>query len=87
METVIRTIGELDANDRSALERVVGHKLLEGQKIAIQIVSEASPPTPEPAAAVEALPEWCDVYAGLTDEQVDELDRSIVRSSSSRHLP
>jgi hypothetical protein len=32
------------------------------------------------------LPEWCRVYEGLTDEQIDELDRSIVRSPSSREV-
>lgn len=32
------------------------------------------------------LPAWCRVYEGLTDDQIDELDRSIFRSPSSRDV-
>ena len=87
METIVRNVGELDSNDRSALERVVGHELSETQRLIIQVVSETAPSTALPAASGAVLPDWCDVYSGLTDEQVDELDRAIVRSPSSRHVP
>lgn len=87
METVIRNVGELDANDRSALERVVGHELRESQRLVIQVVSATVPPVSKPAESGPALPDWCDVYAGLSAEQVDELERAVVRSPSTRHVP
>jgi hypothetical protein len=87
METVIRNVGDLDTQDRSALERVVGHQLRESQQLVIQVVSiVAPPPLATPTAAGAQLPDWCRVYDGLTDAQVDELDQSIARSQSSRDI-
>jgi hypothetical protein len=87
MKNVIRNVGELDANDRLALEKVVGRKLYEDERLVIEVVSPTMHPSVKPAAPGAILPDWCDVYAGLTDEEVDELDRAIVRSPSSRNIP
>jgi hypothetical protein len=38
METVVRNVRDLDQTDRSALERVVGHELGDGQQVVIQVV-------------------------------------------------
>lgn len=83
METVIRNVGDLDTQDRSAMERVVGHQLRESQKLVIQVVGIVVPP-PVPGFTGTKLPDWCRVYEGLSDEQVEELDSNIVRSPSSR---
>jgi len=32
------------------------------------------------------LPAWCDVYEGLSDKEIDELDAAIVRTHSSRDV-
>jgi hypothetical protein len=45
LETVVRDVRDLNLTDRSVLERVVGHELLEDQKLVIQVVS-GSPDTP-----------------------------------------
>lgn len=34
-----------------------------------------------------SLPEWCNVYEGLTDEEIDEIERFIVRDSRTRRFP
>lgn len=81
METVFRHVGELDQSDRSALERVVGHSLSEAQQVIIQVTND--PPKPNGQPALGQLPEWCNVYEGLTNEQIDVLDRSIIRHSQS----
>ncbi|OWK43974.1 hypothetical protein [Fimbriiglobus ruber] len=87
METVIRNVGDLDTKDRSALERVVGHHLQDGQKVVIQLVNPAVTSREiVPNVAGTQLPYWCRVYDGLTDEQIGDLDRSIVRSQSSRDI-
>jgi hypothetical protein len=87
METVIRNVGDLDAHDRTTLERIVGHELRESQQLVIQVVGGISPPAPVHPSAGPSLPDWCRVYDGLMDTEVDELDRSIVRSPTSRDMP
>ncbi|HXT60836.1 MAG TPA: hypothetical protein VN699_19515 [Pirellulales bacterium] len=85
METIVRNVRDLDQTDRSALERVVGCQLGESQQIVIQVVSAAVEPRESPGPG-DQLPAWCDVYEGLSDAQIDDLDEAIVRDHSSRHL-
>ena len=94
METVIRTVGELSAPDRSAMERVVGHALADNKQITIQIADTyeipsglAQNPSPSRDEIMAQFPDWCNVYKGLTDEEIDEIDRHIVRNYSSREFP
>src|SRR5438874_269671 len=50
METIVRTVGDLDQSVRSALEQVVGHALGEGQRLVIQVLANEPPAsTPTPA--------------------------------------
>jgi hypothetical protein len=86
METVIRSVGDLTAPDRSAIERVVGHQLGESQQLVIQVISVVVPKSPV-AAKGQSLPAWCNVYEGMTEAEIDELHGSIVRDHSSRDLP
>lgn len=86
METAIRNVRDLDQTDRSALERVVGHQLRESQQLVIQVMDVAMESPALEAGSGGKLPEWCDVYEGLSDQEIDELDRSIVRSDSTRNL-
>ena len=85
METVIRSVAALPAADRSTLERLVGHALQNHEQLVIRVVSRPHPVV-EPPTAAPLLPDWCDVYGGLPPERVDEIDRAIVRSTSSRNL-
>jgi hypothetical protein len=76
METIVRTVGELDQNVRSAFEQVVGHALGDRQRLVIPVISNDPPPSP-PAVPPPDLPEWTNVYQGLTDAEVDDLDAAI----------
>ncbi|MBW3540007.1 MAG: hypothetical protein KY476_07050 [Planctomycetes bacterium] len=89
METVVRHVRDLSAADRQALERVVGQALHVNEQVAIRILSGSSPVSvPEPTEASTErpaeLPEWCNVYEGLTDEEIDRIEASIVRSPAAR---
>ena len=86
METIIRNVRDLDQTDRSVLERVVGHSLRESQQIVIQVTNAANEPTSTADTEGNQLPSWCDVYEGLSDAEIDELDQAIVRDHSSRDL-
>jgi hypothetical protein len=82
MECIKRSVKDIDTADRRALEHVIGQHLSENQQVVIQIVNvdaanrglEAAIPqgTPPPT-----LPEWCNIYEGLSDAEIDELDEAI----------
>ena len=86
METVVRNVRDLDQTDRSALERVVGHQLRESQQLVIQVMSVTVEERVAALPVGDELPAWCDVYEGLSDAEIDELDRAIIRTHSSRDV-
>jgi hypothetical protein len=85
METVIRNVNEIDLHDRKALEHVLGHSLREDQQLVINIVNletATEPPNriaPQQTNGTPALPEWCNVYEGLSDEEITDLEQTILR--------
>jgi len=85
METVIRNIDEIDAHDLEALEHVLGHSLSENQQLVVRIVDRQ---IPSPAAqrpvrwetnGAPSLPEWCNVYQGLSDGEIAEMEKMILQ--------
>jgi hypothetical protein len=88
METVVRNVGDLNPGDRSAMERVIGHALGEAHRLVIQVVPlESATPNSQPGDELPELPEWTDVYNGLTDKEIDDLDPAIrERSNLSRSV-
>lgn len=87
MEPIVRDVAALAHAQRLALEDVIGHELQQDQRLVIQVVNldlgqKAAPA--EPAAASDHLPEWCHVYEGLSDAEINDLETAIVRSTTSR---
>jgi hypothetical protein len=80
METVSHNVSDLAGSDRTAAERLVGHPLSDEQRIVIQV---ENPPIVAQESNVDSdsdkLPEWCNVYEGLTDDQIRDLERAISR--------
>ncbi|MGL6076705.1 MAG: hypothetical protein ACRC8S_21325 [Fimbriiglobus sp.] len=72
MSTIIRPVCEIAPADKPIVERVVGQPLNDQDQLIIQLV-----PT---------LPEWCNVFAGMTTEEIDAIDVSIVRSHTTRDI-
>ena len=85
MSTIVRNVRDIEASDRVALEHVVGAELREDQQVIIQVVETVSPNGEAPAAE-GLLPDWCNVYEGLTDEEVDRIQKSIVRTPGYREV-
>ena len=80
METVVHQIRKLGDSERSAAEQLVGHALREDQQLVIQVVNlDVVPEESGSGADQEQLPEWCNVYAGLTDEEIAKLEHCISR--------
>jgi hypothetical protein len=88
MESMTRNVRDLDAEKRRSLETVLGHQLQDNQQVMIQVVSlniEPNKAQAEPPAAKDhgdatpQLPDWCNVYDGLTDDEIADLERTILR--------
>jgi hypothetical protein len=87
METVIHQVRELADTDRTTAERLVGHSLDENQQLVIQIVGPNANTHDSSGPAMAQLPEWCNLYAGLNDEEVNALERAIsVRLDLTRSI-
>lgn len=77
MEKIIRSISEIDAADRQALEHLIGAPLTEHQQIVIHVVGEPTTAIETPAAEAGEIPSWWNIYEGLSEGDVDRLDRAI----------
>ena len=82
MVAITRKVADLTSPLRQALEEAVGRPLRDEQQVEIQVCEahEVSPqsPAPVPGANDErGLPDWCDVYEGLSEDQLTELDQIV----------
>ena len=57
----------------------MGHSLAENQQLVIQIVNQDAPAVEAASPAGDELPEWCNVYAGLSDGEIATLEQAISR--------
>jgi hypothetical protein len=81
MESITRNIRDISPPDKLALEHVIGRQLAENQQIIIQICS-LSPQADSPETTKQkgaSLPDWCNVYAGLSDDEVASLERTVLQ--------
>ncbi|HEX3655316.1 MAG TPA: hypothetical protein VHV55_05910 [Pirellulales bacterium] len=70
MENHTVNVRDLDPGDRAVFERVIGRPLHENEQMMIQLVGADASTSPDGATA--HMPEWSDVYNGLSDEEVAE---------------
>jgi hypothetical protein len=72
----------LDAAHRQAFEDVIGARLEENQHLVISVTAPAAP------RSSQSVADWTGVYDGLTDEQVEAIDRDLkTRANLTRSLP
>jgi hypothetical protein len=79
-ETIIRQVRDIDAADRRALEHVIGRQLSENQKVIFQVVSlggQPEAPATHDGASPGQLPAWCNVFDGMSDREIEDVDRVI----------
>lgn len=81
----------LDPLHRRALEDLVGHQLAANQRLIIQ-VAECTPGStsdvPSQPRQQQTVAEWTALYEGLTDEQIETIDRVLrTRANLTRSLP
>ena len=86
METIIRQVRDMDTSERSTLEQLVGHSLRENQQLIIQVIT-LSAPGKQPVIPATTLPDWCNVYEGLTDEQIAGVEQVALQRAALTRPP
>ena len=85
METITRDVGQMKTQERSAAELLVGHALREHERVIVHVLAldadETASEDPQPTAT---LPDWCNVYKGMTEKEVDDVQQSITRCNVTR---
>ena len=95
METIIRNVSDLPAHDRTAAERLVGHELTPNQQLVIVVKEQVvinqvvkyqnGNVAVSDTSSASKLPDWCNVYQGLSDKEIEELEGVILtRADLSR---
>lgn len=83
MESITLDVKDIQHSDRKALEHVLGKQLCENQRVIINVVNlqlapDDSGETADDSAHAAALPEWCNVYAGLSDEEIASIEQTVL---------
>ncbi len=86
MESIIRNVRDIEHGERKVLEHLVGRQLQENQQLIISVVvlgseSGEGAQATEPAPS-DQLPDWCNVYEGLTEKEIDELESIILQRAN-----
>lgn len=89
METITRQVGELQANERSAAELLVGHRLRGNEQLILQVLEQdAAESSVQDSRPAQTLEDWIRVYDGLNDEEIETIDAiARTRADLTRDLP
>jgi len=83
MESITRNVRDIPSDELRLYETVLGAKLRENQQVIIQVISlgdqmqeQASSPAKESHLTAQGvtLPDWCNVYEGLSDAEISEVE-------------
>jgi hypothetical protein len=90
MESVTRNVRDIEGEDRRALEHVLGRHLSDNDQVIIQVVppggATATGTQMVDSAPSDQLPDWCNVYEGLSEEEIDDLE-SIIKERANLTRP
>jgi hypothetical protein len=79
-------VSSLDGPHRRALEEVLGHQLAVNQRLTISVTEVV--PLPQSAKPMQSLDDWTNVYQGLSDAEIEEIDKiAKTRANLTRNLP
>jgi hypothetical protein len=74
----ILNVTEIAASDREALEHVLGQQLRDDQRVVVRVVNrdglETLPKSTGASDDEESLPDWCNVFEGLSDQEVAAIE-------------
>ncbi len=77
----------LDESHRQALEEIMGLQLTAGQQLVIHVI-EPTGSNSSAARPAQTLEDWTGVYNGLSDSQIEAVDKvAKSRANLTRNLP
>ena len=78
MKEIIRNVVEIEPTDRRALEHLLGQQLDDNQQLLLRVIGPVAPDVESANGDQEAdddlLPEWCNVYEGLSDDEIAAIE-------------
>jgi hypothetical protein len=79
MDEITRNVAEIEPSDRRALEHVLGYPLHDHQTVVLRVVGsdtvDDSPANGDQSSLGDTLPDWCDVYDGLSDDEIAAIEK------------
>ncbi len=91
MEPIIRNVRDIEISVRRVLEHVLGRQLQENQQVIIQVATlenQSAEGNKGPSEVLpEKLPDWCNVYEGLTEAQIAEVEEVVLQRADLTRLP
>ena len=83
METITREVDQMQAEERSAAELLIGRSLRGHERIVLNVL-EMTLGDDRPAQSID---DWMHVYDGLSDAEVEEIDAIIkTRANLTREV-
>jgi hypothetical protein len=80
-------VAALDGLHRRSLEEVIGRHLGANQRLIIS-VTDVTPSPGDHARPAQSLDDWTKVYDGLSDAEIESIDRiAKMRADLTRNLP
>ena len=92
MEEVLRNVNDIEPADRRALEHILGRTLHDSQQVALRVSSpddarDVGTTNGDQATDDETLPEWCNVYEGLSDAEIAAIEEvMLTRANLTRNV-
>lgn len=71
-------VKDIATSDRQVLEHVLGISLQNDQQLVVQVVGPHDADEPTRAGKIAKLPEWCLLYEGMTDEEIEAFERTVL---------
>lgn len=80
-------VKDIASSDRLVLEHVLGIALQNDQRLVVQVVGPRQTEEAVGGGAIAKLPEWCLLYHGMTDEEIEAFERTaLTRADLTREF-
>jgi hypothetical protein len=87
MDSIVRNVGELSANERHVYESVFGLPLRDDQRVIVQLAdADVSQIAPATNNGGDNLPPGYTIWADLSDAEIADLESAVLQRSDSRPI-
>ena len=84
MNSIVRNVADLSADERHVYESVLGQQLRDDQRVMVQLIDvEANQEAAVSTNGAHELPDWCTIWSDLSDADVADLESAILERTDS----